>query len=250
MLSRIKELFKNNTMHIDYNSGTIQEAFDYTGKDFNRCFLYYNRKTTLCKYNLFDHYDYSACNYCNENCWQYRLPAQYYDIENSGPYEFGELPKTKNIERNNQHTKKWKELTKDIEDQSLTKDEILVKYNSEIKTLTATTKGIEDIYNAFQNINKRLAYKRCWKSCNIYIYRTLRTGKSYLAQILFPDVYDKSNEDSKWYLNFNKNNEHDVVIYNKFSGSDLKYQQFLNLLDRQDFSVQFKGGNINYTPKV
>ncbi|CAG8658401.1 1878_t:CDS:2, partial [Scutellospora calospora] len=143
-----------------------------------------------------------------------------------------------------------KELTKDIEEQNLTKDEILVKYNSEIKILTATTKGIEDIYNAFQNINKRLIHKRCWKTCNIYIYGVPRTEKSYLAQILFPDAYNKSNKNGKWYPNFNKNNEHDVVIYNEFSGSDLKYTKLLNLLDRRDFSVQFKGGNVNYAPKV
>ncbi|CAG8808639.1 15454_t:CDS:2, partial [Dentiscutata erythropus] len=169
---------------------------------------------------------------------------------NPGPYEFGELPKTKNIEGKNQHTKKWKELTKDIEDQILSKDQILIKYNSEIKTLTATTKGIEDIYNAFQNKNKKPTYLRCWKSCNIYIYGTPRTGKSYLAQILFPDAYNKSNEDGKWYPKFNKNNEHDVVIYNEFSGSDYKFQRVLNLLDRREFSVQYKGGNINYAPKV
>ncbi|CAG8689317.1 6212_t:CDS:1, partial [Scutellospora calospora] len=141
-------------------------------------------------------------------------------------------------------------LTKDIEEQNLTKDEILVKYNSDIKTLTATTKGIKDVYNAFQNINKRPMHKRCWKTCNIYIYGFPRTGKSYLAQILFPDAYDKSNEDGKWYPNFNKNNEHNVVIYNEFSRSDLKYTKLLNLLDRRDFSIQFKGGNVNYAPKV
>ncbi|CAG8639992.1 168_t:CDS:2, partial [Scutellospora calospora] len=224
MLSGIKGLFKNNTMHLDYNNGTIQEAFDYVGKDFNRYFLHHNSKTTPCKCNLFD--------------------------QNSCSYEFGEIAKTKNIEGKNQHTKKWKELTKDIEEQNLTKDKILVKYNSDIKTLTATTKGIEDVYNTFQNINKRPMHKRCWKTCNIYIYGVLRTGKSYLAQILFPDAYDKSNEDGKWYLNFNKNNEYDVVIYNEFSGSDLKYIKLLNLLDRRDFSVQFKDGNVNYMPKV
>ncbi|CAG8661602.1 9104_t:CDS:2, partial [Scutellospora calospora] len=125
-----------------------------------------------------------------------------------------------------------KELTKDIEEQNLTKDEILVKYNSNIKTLTATTKEIED------------------KTCNIYIYGFPRTGKLYLAQILFLDAYNKSNEDRKWYPNFNKNNEHDLVIYNEFFRSDLKYTKFLNLLDRRDFSVQFKGSNVNYTPKV
>ncbi|CAG8724414.1 1776_t:CDS:1, partial [Scutellospora calospora] len=88
ILSGIKGLFKNNTMHLDYNNGTIQEALDYVGKDFNRCFLHHNSKTTPCKCNLFDRYDYSACNYCNENCWQYRLPARCDDIENSCSYEF------------------------------------------------------------------------------------------------------------------------------------------------------------------
>ncbi|CAG8486176.1 14024_t:CDS:1, partial [Dentiscutata erythropus] len=86
--SGIKGLFKNNLIHIDYNNGTIEDALNYTGKEFNRCFLHHNSKNTPCKCNLFDRYDHSACNYCDENCWQYRLFARCNDIENPGPYEF------------------------------------------------------------------------------------------------------------------------------------------------------------------
>ncbi|CAG8644950.1 8124_t:CDS:2, partial [Scutellospora calospora] len=106
---RIRRYIKENEKYKtkkDYNNGTIQEALDYVEKDFNRCFLHHNSKTTSCKCNLFDRYDYSACNYCNENCWQYRLPARCNDIENSCSYEFGEIAKTKNIKGKNQHTKK------------------------------------------------------------------------------------------------------------------------------------------------
>jgi len=54
-------------------------------------------------------------------------------------------------------------------------------------------------------------YERCWQPCNIYVYGTPGTGKSYFGDIMFKNmnVYHKM-PCSKWFDGYDK---HEVVIF-------------------------------------
>ncbi|CAG8855791.1 46193_t:CDS:1, partial [Gigaspora margarita] len=124
----------------------------------------------------------------------------------------------------------------------------IFKTNIEKISYTRSYKEMKEIYqDYYKDMNQKNSFERCWKSCNIFIYGTPRTGKSYLLDILFPNAYKKEAEDKKWWPGFN---EHEEVIFDEFDGSFLKWQDLLNILDRRKYNVQIKGGHINYSPKI
>ena len=77
------------------------------------------------------------------------------------------------------------------------------KYFKKNLTLKRFAKAIEK-----DNIKN---YERCWQPCNIYVYGTPGTGKSYFGDIMFKNmnVYHKM-PCSKWFDGYDK---HEVVIF-------------------------------------
>ncbi|CAG8831952.1 26702_t:CDS:2, partial [Gigaspora margarita] len=229
----IKSLFQDNTMHIDFNNGTVQDAINYCMKSWNKCSLHHQpNKKKYCKCSLQDRYNYSECNLCDENCWQYRTYARCQDIKNPGPFTFAR-----------------EEMIKDIEEQKLSKEEIFVKHKETILTLSLNTKNINDIYTAQKKV-KYIDYPRNWKMCTFYFFGPSRVGKSYLFKLLFPKTFTKTNNSGPWFDGYKKIINHNSILFDDFRGSDLKHQNLLTLLDCGEITIQKKHGNINVNPFI
>ena len=96
----------------------------------------------------------------------------------------------------------------------------------------------------FQQIRvaeKYLTYcepKRTTKPIVTWLYGRTGTGKSRMANQMFPDAYTKS-EGSKWWDGYDR---HKDVILDDFRGNWMTFNELLTLLDRYERRVEFKGG--------
>ncbi|CAG8565985.1 12081_t:CDS:1 [Acaulospora morrowiae] len=214
--SGIKNIFKSNSIHIDFANGTPDQCRDYCSKKYNRC-----KDHDSCKCDYFDLE--RVCEKCDENC--IRDFARVYDVNRddtpSGPWEFGVIYNNQNrTEGNSRHSRKNKEseyMTKAI-DKIIGGgdiDEAIVECAPMIPS--RITVNMDRIAKAVNNINDKFG-GRCWDPCNIYIFGTPGTGKTFWTSIVFPNAYKKSMDDDwKWWENYNNN--HIVVINEMERGS-------------------------------
>ena len=78
--------------------------------------------------------------------------------------------------------------------------------------------------------------KRCWKPCTIFFYSDeSRDSKGYLFSLLFPNVYERCNDDGKFWEGYSSSYEE--ILINEFKGV-IRYLQLLNFLDCKDYLVQ------------
>ncbi|CAG8798337.1 20547_t:CDS:2, partial [Racocetra persica] len=195
--STIKSIFQDEEMHIDYHNGTFEDAIRYCKKDRNRC----SKHHPYCRCNFFDltkiydKYD--------ESCLKFRTFAHIDD--NSGPFEFGELPMSHNAE------------------------------DAFVNSETAPH-IIKELYNTICDSQKK-SFKRCFTLCNIYIYGDSRTGKDYLIQIFFPNAYHKSQNDRIWFEGYDENK---VFVFDDFYNHNMEFSTLLTLIDNKPHTVQKK----------
>ncbi|CAG8834997.1 29336_t:CDS:1, partial [Racocetra persica] len=259
------------------NVATIEGSIAYCKKTYNKCKIHNRQlvedsndprikikgntivdkktqsivKVCKCSYdNLIE-----FCIWCNAECCSKRTLARYDD--KSGPFDYilDEEIKSTNRQGANQYIKPETirkaaiDTMNDILNPQFSFEEAIIK-NAENNPHWIETNllNAKIIYEAKEKINNiTISFARCWKSCNIFIYGSPGTGKSYLLDILFPDAYKKPVNDPKWW---HKYKEHDEVIINELSGSTFQYQELLNLLDRFEYNVQIKGSHINYSPFI
>ncbi|CAG8557178.1 27461_t:CDS:2, partial [Racocetra persica] len=123
--STIKSIFQDEEMHVDYHNGTFDDAIRYCKKDRNRC----SKHHPYCRCDFFDLT--KICNKCNKSCLEFRTFARV--DNNSGPFEFGKLPTSHNVEGFNQHLEEQKKIRiqtiEDIKEQIKPINEIKVKRN-------------------------------------------------------------------------------------------------------------------------
>ncbi|HEY6536412.1 MAG TPA: hypothetical protein VIY08_11550 [Candidatus Nitrosocosmicus sp.] len=103
--SGLKKIFEDESLHVDYMNGTLEEAQAYVGKTYNRCKIHHDPKRTPCRCSFTDLNNFSQCKYCDIECCSKRTLARY-DEDNSGPFEFGDLKtvKTSNKNGSNQYS--------------------------------------------------------------------------------------------------------------------------------------------------
>lgn len=85
--------------------------------------------------------------------------------------------------------------------------------------------------------------KRTTKSLGTVVYGPTNTGKSYWCYSQSPNVYMKNA--SNWWDDYNGKND---CCLDDFYGW-LPYHELLRLIDQYPYSVQTKGGTVNFTPK-
>ncbi|CAG8707876.1 6725_t:CDS:2 [Racocetra persica] len=171
--STIKSIFQDEEMHVDYHNGIFEDMIRYCKKDYNRC----SKHHPYYKYDFFNLT--KICNKCDKNCLKFHTFACVDD--NSGPFEYGELPTNNNAE--------------DVFVNSGTAPHI-----------------IKELYNTIRDSQKK-SFKRYFTPCNIYIYSDSRTGKDYLIQILFSDAYHKSHDNKQWFEEFNSDMTLEQIAY-------------------------------------
>ncbi|CAG8729178.1 7602_t:CDS:2, partial [Racocetra persica] len=210
--STIKSIFQNEEMHVDYHNRTFDDAIRYCKKDRNQC----SKHHPYCRCDFFDLT--KICDKCNENCLEFRTFARIDD--NSGPFEFGELPMSHNAEGFNQHLEEQKKICKQT---------------------------IEDIKEQIKPINEIVidAFVNSGTAPHI-IKKTLQhdsTGKDYLTQILFPDAYHKSQNDGIWFKGYDENK---VFVFDDFYCHNMEFSTLLILIDNKPHTVQKKGRHLNF----
>ncbi|CAG8810796.1 502_t:CDS:1, partial [Racocetra persica] len=233
--STIKSIFQDEEMHVDFHNGTFDDTIRYCKKDRNRC----SKHHPYCRCDFFDLT--KICDKCDKSCLEFRIFACVDD--NSGPFEFRELPMSHNAEGFNQHLEKQKKICKqtieDIKEQIKPINEIVI--DAFVNSGTAPH-IIKELYNTIRDSQKK-SFKRCFTPCNIYIYGDSRTGKDYLTQILFPDAYYKSQNDGIWFQGYDENK---VFVFDDFYNHNMEFLTLLTLIDNKPHTVQKKGGHLNF----
>ncbi|CAG8784330.1 2019_t:CDS:1, partial [Racocetra persica] len=160
--STIKGIFQNEEMHVNFHNRTFEDAIRYCKKDRNRC----SKHHPYCRCDFFDLT--KICDKCNENCLEFQTFTCVDD--KSGPFEYGELPKSNNVEGFNQHLEEQKKIRiqtiEDIKKQIKPINEIVI--DAFVNSGTAPH-IIKELYNTIRDSQKK-SYKRCFTPCNIYIY--------------------------------------------------------------------------------
>ncbi|CAG8655842.1 8714_t:CDS:2 [Acaulospora morrowiae] len=219
--SGIKGLFESNSIHINFANGTPEQCRDYCSKKYNRC-----KDHNGCKCDYFNLE--KMCDKCDENCT--RTLARVCDVNkndtNSGPWEFGDISVRSNNQVGNninKYTKNMKSLEIEYMKEAINKiikgenvDKTIVEYAPMI--LSRVTISIDRIKKAVDNIDSKFM-ERCWKPCNIYIFGTPGTGKTFWSSIVFPNAYKKSmDEDWKWVQVKNSSREY-IGMYQVFTSN-------------------------------
>ncbi|CAG8514046.1 9934_t:CDS:2 [Acaulospora morrowiae] len=169
--SEIKNIFKSNSIHIDFANGTPEQYRDYCQK---------------------------ICEKCDDNC--IRDLARVCDVNEddtpSGPWEFGvmrcddPIKGNRRSKRNSEIECMAKVIDKIVGGEDI--NEVLVEYAPMISS--RVTVNIDRIAKTVSNVNNRFE-KQCWDPCNIYIFETPGTGKTFWTSIVFPNAYKKSMDD-------------------------------------------------------
>ncbi|CAG8579071.1 2836_t:CDS:1 [Acaulospora morrowiae] len=232
--SGIKNIFKSNSVHIDFANGTPEQYRDYCRKKYNRC-----KNHDKCKCDYFDLG--KICEKCDDNC--VRDLARVCDVNEDdipfGPWEFGvircddPIKGDRRSKRNGEIECMAKAIDKIVGGEDI--DDVLVKYAPMISS--RVTVNIDRIAKAVSNVNNRFE-KRCWDPCNIYIFGTPGTGKTFWTSIVFPNAYKKSMDDDwKWWENYN--NDH-IIVINEMERGSASWKNLLNILDRVSMRIQVK----------
>lgn len=82
--------------------------------------------------------------------------------------------------------------------------------------------------------------KRDWKPTVIVHWGPSGTGKSRLAKHLFPDSYRAPASAPKWWPGYDG---HETVWVDEFRGSFMPFAGLLDLLDRYEYQIEYKGGH-------
>lgn len=88
--------------------------------------------------------------------------------------------------------------------------------------------------------------KRDWKPTVVWLWGETGTGKSRMANAMYPQAYCKA-DNSKWWNGYDG---HEEVIWNDFRDNQVEFNYLLNLLDRYECRVECKGGMRQFRPKT
>lgn len=111
----------------------------------------------------------------------------------------------------------------------------------------ARTKGMKEVscwanYQQIRTAEKYLQYnepKRTWKPTVIWLHGATGTGKSRMANTMYPDAYTKADA-SKWWDGYDGQ---EAVIMDDYRDNWMSFNELLTLIDRYERRVEFKGGS-------
>lgn len=81
---------------------------------------------------------------------------------------------------------------------------------------------------------------RAWRPDIVVHWGPSGTGKSRLAEHLFPNAYRAPACTPRWWPKYDG---HDAVIVNEFRGSWLPFHELLAFTDRYEYQLEYKGGH-------
>lgn len=113
----------------------------------------------------------------------------------------------------------------------------LVKQGATMRDIIPSARSMQSIRVAQVN----LVYfepPRSWKPQVFWFFGLAGTGKTRLANELFPNAW--VNNESKWFEGYDA---HEDVIFDNFSPGVIPYDTLLRLLDRYQIRVECKGGS-------
>src|SRR5205807_702804 len=148
----------------------------------------------------------------------------------------------KNSKKNNINNG-YEQVLKDLTDDKKVKDIVVNNYKNCVKWVY-TINGIEKI-----DYYKSLKHLRCWRPVIIYLYGTKGTGKSFLAEELFP-IEKQSNiaieeafwkDADKWWDGYSLQ---EAVVLDDFNGY-LQWTDLLRFTDRRFCQLNIKGRKVN-----
>lgn len=87
---------------------------------------------------------------------------------------------------------------------------------------------------------KYLEKKRNFKPEVFWFYGHSGSGKTRTAYEMMPDCYRKTNSSGQWWDGYDA---HPDVLIDDFKDGTLTYSSLLELLDRYECRVQYKGGS-------
>lgn len=119
----------------------------------------------------------------------------------------------------------------------------------DVKDTLKTTGRIQDVIEKCTNLQqlkfaetavKYLEKKRNFKPEVIWLYGQSGSGKTRTAYEMMPDCYRKTNSSGQWWDGYDA---HPDVLIDDFKDGTLTYSSLLELLDRYECRVQYKGGS-------
>ncbi|RIB20474.1 hypothetical protein C2G38_2035209 [Gigaspora rosea] len=247
--SGIKENFQANP-YIEHANGTEEQCLDYCGKDFDHCKnpLYNPNPKKVKNVNAIFFDLTKKCKFCNENCK--RLFARISKDPNiAGPFVFiYDESKFKNQKEDNDNDDNaYLETVSDILN-GKDVNETIVKFTPKCKKWAYTPQGLREIAKAMKSktLNPLYNMKIYWKPIIIYIYSDSGTGKSEICKDLFPEIYEKANNE--WWEKYNDEefnyNQDTSLLLDDFYGSC----SWTNLL-RVKFIIKYEGESIDENGK-
>lgn len=147
----------------------------------------------------------------------------------SGPFEYGVLTPPQQGKRNDILA------VKEAIDSGM-------KYTDLIDKYFAQYARHDKFFMKYQAI--KVDPKKDWKTYTIVLIGPPRIGKSRYCKINYPGAYWK--EDSQWWDGYD---HHETVVLDDFYGW-LRYHSLLRLADEYEYTVQPKGGVVNYLAKT
>lgn len=114
----------------------------------------------------------------------------------------------------------------------------MVKDNKSMKEICEVATSYQSIRIA-ECFKKYMEPQRNFKSYVYWFYGPTGTGKSKLAEEMFPNAY-WCMDTNKWWEGYDG---HETVIINDMRGDFCKFHVLLNLLDRYPMRVECKGGS-------
>jgi len=103
-------------------------------------------------------------------------------------------------------------------------------------------------YNGGCNIMRIYAKRRDFKTQVYWLWGGTGTGKSRWANFQYPEAYWKSPVH-KWWDGYDPRS-HDAIIIDDFRRDFATFAELLRMLDRYPYSVECKGGTIEFSARV